>query len=188
MKAKWKDKPLDQIQPSKRQRDIAMLQQQVRVLEEEVKKQTAMKQQAEHLPLGVQLGEPVFIPTVGALAFDIEVAVKTSVQKCRAADGGDRFERHITRKGDIGMLEMRELVSGAPRLDQRIAVVKPGVMQKALVGQRVDLGSVMTGVCEGGADHRRIGIDDFVTVKTEGRAVPRHRLNACGIAHRRWRG
>ena len=49
MKAKWKDKPLDQIQPSKRQRDIAMLQQQIRVLEEEIKKQTAVRQQAEHL-------------------------------------------------------------------------------------------------------------------------------------------
>ena len=35
MKAKWKDKPLDQIQPSKRQRDIAMLQQQIKVLEHE---------------------------------------------------------------------------------------------------------------------------------------------------------
>ena len=35
MRAKWKDKPLDQIQPSKRQRDIAMLQQQIKVLEHE---------------------------------------------------------------------------------------------------------------------------------------------------------
>lgn len=35
MSAKWKQKPLEQVKPSNRQRDIAMLQQQVKVLEHE---------------------------------------------------------------------------------------------------------------------------------------------------------
>lgn len=35
MSAKWKQKPLEQVKPSNRQRDIAMLQQQIKVLEYE---------------------------------------------------------------------------------------------------------------------------------------------------------
>ena len=44
MKAKWKDKPLEQIQPSKRQKDIAMLQQQIKALEFEKEALTRDKQ------------------------------------------------------------------------------------------------------------------------------------------------
>lgn len=58
MKAKWKDKPLDQVKPSNRQRDIAMLQQQIRVLESEAGKMlnTARyyKQQAGNLNARLQ--------------------------------------------------------------------------------------------------------------------------------------
>jgi len=44
MKAKWKDKPLEQIQPSKRQKEIAMLQQQIKALEFEKEALTRDKQ------------------------------------------------------------------------------------------------------------------------------------------------
>ena len=108
-------------------------------------RQLALEQQAQHAALAVQLAQPVFVAAVGAGAVDVEIAVKAPVQERAVADRRHRLELDCVAERDVRMRETAAAGRRAPRLDQRVAVIKPGVVQEALVGERIDLHGVMPG-------------------------------------------